>query len=122
MLRTIALLGLAGTLMQTSVVAQVADADRTEFETAATSFTGCLKQTVQMGMTTRMDPAKFKEGFAKSCMEQEARFRSVAIKVAMAGGRSEAAAAAEIDGNIASGRKVFAADQENYIKTGQAPR
>ncbi len=122
MLRSISLAGLIAVAASTSALAQVGEGDRAEFETATTAFTGCLRATVQMGMTTKMDPAKFKEGFAKSCLEQQARFRRIAVKVAMASGRSEAAALAEVDGNIANGRKAFAADQESYIKTGKVPR
>lgn len=122
MLRAISLGCLFAAAASTAVAAQLPEGDRVEFEAATNAFTGCLRASVQMGMTTKMDPAKFKEGFAKSCKEQEARFRRVAIKVAMASGRSEAAAAAEIDGNIANGRRAFAADQESYIKTGKVPR
>ncbi|MBO9579829.1 MAG: hypothetical protein J7498_02955 [Sphingobium sp.] len=92
------------------------------FTTAANGFTSCLIATVKMGMTTKMDPAKFKEGFAASCKSEEARFRVEAIKFAMANGRTEAAAAAEVDGNIANGRRIFAADQETYVTTGKVPR
>lgn len=122
MLRASALLCLVALSGGSSALAQVGESDRAEFETAGNAFAGCLKATVQMGMTTKMDPAKFKEGFAKGCTEQEARFRAIAIKVAVASGRSEAEAATEIDGNIANGRRIFAADQESYIKTGQVPR
>ena len=121
-LRTLSSICLIAVAAPTVAAAQVGDADRAEFETAATAFTGCLRATVQMGMTTRMDPAKFKDGLAKSCIEQEARFRGIAVKVAMAGGQTEAAARAEIDGNIANGRRIFAADQESYVKTGKVPR
>ena len=65
---------------------------------------------------------KFKEGFAKSCMPQEAAFRTAAIKAFVAQGRTETEAAAEVDGNIANGRQIFAQDQETYIKTGKVPR
>ena len=122
MLRAISLGCLIAVGASAAAVAQLAEGDRAEFETATTAFTACLRASVQMGMTTKMDPAKFKEGFAKSCMEQEERFRRIAVKVAMASGRSETAAAAEIDGNIANGRRAFAADQESYIKTGKVPR
>jgi len=122
MLRAISLACLVAVAAPVSAAAQVGEADRAEFETATAAFIGCLRATVQMGMTTKMDPAKFKEGLAKSCLEQEARFRPAAVKVAMASGRSEADALAEIDGNIANGRRAFAADQESYIKTGKVPR
>ena len=122
MLRTMSWACLIAAAAPTAAAAQVAEADRAAFQTAATDFTGCLRATVQMGMTTKMDPAKFQEGFAKSCLEQEARFRAIAVKVAMASGRSESAAQTEIDGNIANGRRAFAADQESYIKTGKVPR
>ena len=92
------------------------------FTAAATGFTNCLTRTVQMGMTSKMDPAAFKEGFTKSCKPEEERFRTEAIKVAVASGRTEAAAIAEVDGNIANGRRIFAADQESYVKTGKVPR
>ena len=94
----------------------------TPFDTAAAAFTGCLKATVQMGMMSKMDPAQFQVGFAKSCKPQEAAFRGEAIKVAIAQGRTETAAAAEVDGNIANGRRIFAADQASYIATGKVPR
>ena len=44
------------------------------------------------------------------------------IKAFVAQGRTAAQAAAEVDGNIANGRRIFAADQETYIKTGKVPR
>ena len=92
------------------------------FDVSASAFVNCLKRTVQMGMTTKMDPAVFREGFAKSCKIEEAQFRAEGIKQAMRQGRTEAQATQEIDGNISNGRHVFAADQENYIKTGRVPR
>ncbi|MBO9574278.1 MAG: hypothetical protein J7494_00935 [Sphingobium sp.] len=92
------------------------------FAAAADGFTSCLTATVRMGMTTKMDPAKFKEGFAKSCKAEEEHFRGEAIKFAMANGRAEAAAIAEVDGNIANGRRIFAADQEKYVTSGVVPR
>ena len=88
------------------------------FAFTADAFSNCLKHTVQMGMMTKMDPAKFKEGFAKSCKSEEAQFRIEGIKEAVRQGRSEAEAAQEIDGNIANGRRIFTADQESYIETG----
>ncbi|MES2989130.1 MAG: hypothetical protein V4808_14605 [Pseudomonadota bacterium] len=92
------------------------------FAATAAAFSNCLQQTVKMGMTTKMDPAKFKEGFAKSCKAEEAQFRIEAIKEAVRQGRTEAEAGTEIDGNIANGRRIFAADQESYISTGRVPR
>lgn len=122
MLRAVSLAGLIAVAANAGAMAQVGDSDRAEFETATAAFTGCLRAAVQMGMTTKMDPAEFKEGFTKSCTEQESRFRKIAVQVAIASGRSETAALAEIDGNIANGRRIFAADQESYIKTGKVPR
>ena len=122
MLRATSLAALVTLAVPVGAAAQVGEADRAEFEAAANAFIGCLRATVQMGMRTKMDPAKFKEGLAKSCLEQEARFRPLAVRVAMASGRSEAAALAEIDGNVVNGRTAFAADQESYIKTGKVPR
>jgi hypothetical protein len=69
-----------------------------------------------------MDPEIFKTGFDKSCKPQEARFRAAAIRQAMASGRTEAEAEAEIEGNIARGKAAWAADQETYIRTGKLPR
>jgi hypothetical protein len=101
--------------------AQVASAS-SPFVATATAFSTCLKRTVQMGMMTKMDPVAFKDGFAKSCKAEEARFRVEGIKEAVRQGRTEAEAAREIDGNIANGRRIFAADQESYVKTGRVPR
>ncbi|MDF0543402.1 hypothetical protein PX699_13675 [Sphingobium sp. H39-3-25] len=92
------------------------------FAVTANAFSNCLKRTVQMGMISKMDPAKFQEGFAKSCKTEEAQFRVEGIKEAVRQGRTETAAAQEIDGNIANGRRIFAADQESYIRTGRVPR
>jgi hypothetical protein len=92
------------------------------FVASAMAFSTCLKRTVQMGMTTKMDPVAFKAGFAKSCKAEEARFRVEGVKEAVRQGRSEAEAAREIDGNIANGRRIFAADQESYVRTGRVPR
>ncbi len=98
------------------------DQQPSSFAITANAFSNCLERTVQMGMMTKMDPAKFKEGFAKSCKTEEAQFRVEGIKEAVRQGRSEAEAAQEIDGNIANGRRIFAADQESYITTGRVPR
>ena len=57
-----------------------------------------------------------------SCMPQEARFRDEAVKVAIEQGRTREQAVAEVNGNIANGRRIFAADQETYIRTGRVPR
>lgn len=92
------------------------------FDLAANEFIGCLRATVQMGMTTRMDPEQFRASFANACRDEEARFRTAAIREAVAQGRSEADAAAEVDTNIANGRRIFAADQESYVRSGQVPR
>ncbi|MGC1269096.1 MAG: hypothetical protein WA842_00705 [Croceibacterium sp.] len=92
------------------------------FAVAATAFAGCLNMTVQMGMMTKMDPVVFKDGFAQSCKTEEAQFRVEAIKEAVRQGRTEIQAAAEVDGNIANGRRIFAANQETYVKTGRVPR
>lgn len=91
------------------------------FAAAATGFANCLKRTVQMGMTTKMDPALFKEGLAKSCRAEESRFRAEGVKAAVRQGRTQVEAAREIDGNIANGRRIFAADQESYVRTGRVP-
>ncbi|HYI41125.1 MAG TPA: hypothetical protein VE053_12490 [Allosphingosinicella sp.] len=99
----------------------VAEAD-SPFVAAATAFSLCLKHVVQMGMTTKMDPAIFKEGFAKSCKAEEARFRTEGVKEAMRQGRTQAEAVREIDGNIANGRRIFAGNQESYVRTGRVPR
>ena len=92
------------------------------FAATATAFTNCLKRTVQMGMMTKMDPVAFKDGFAKSCKNEEAQFRVEGIKEAVRRGRTETQAALEIDGNITNGRRIFAADHESYAKTGRVPR
>jgi hypothetical protein len=81
-----------------------------DFEAAAGRFAGCMVATVRMGMTTKMDPAAFEAGFARSCKAEEAAFRAAAVKQAIALGRTEAEAAAEVDGNIA------------YVRTGKVPR
>jgi NADH dehydrogenase FAD-containing subunit len=92
------------------------------FDVAAQAFSGCMAATVRMGMTTKMQPDVFEAGFAKSCKTQEAAFRAEAIKVAMQQGRTEAQAIAEVDGNIANGRRSFLQDQASYIATGKVPR
>ncbi len=94
----------------------------TQFSEAGGAFAGCLTATVQMGMTTRMDPEAFKIGLAKSCLDQQAAFRKLAIEVAVANGKTEVDAAAEVDGNIARGRSIYAADQESYVLTGRVPQ
>lgn len=124
MLRTLHLpcVAIACALGAVSAAAQAPELDGADVFTAATAgFTNCLTRTVQMGMTTKMDPAAFKEGFAKSCKDEEDRFRAEAVKIAVANGRTEATAIAEVDGNIANGRRIFAADQEVYVATGKVP-
>jgi len=91
------------------------------FDAAATEFLTCLRASVQMGMTTHMDPARFRTLFADSCKDEEARFRSAAVRAGVEAGKSEAEAAAEVDANIANGRRIFAADQESYVRTGRVP-
>lgn len=115
------ILACSAIVMPASAQGQAASAP-SPFDVAANTFVNCLKRTVQMGMTTKMDPVAFKEGFAKSCKIEEAQFRAEGIKQAVRQGRTEAQATQEVDGNIANGRRVFAADQENYIKTGRVPR
>ena len=88
---------------------------------AAGAYTTCLTATVQMGMTVKMDPDRFKDGFAKSCLQEEGVFRAEAIRAFVAQGKSEVDAAVEVDGNIANGRRIYAADQESYIRTGRVP-
>lgn len=92
------------------------------FQVALNDFTNCLKHVVQMGMTVKMEPTKFRDGLEKSCKPEEARFRAEGIKEAVRQSRTEAEAIAEIDGNIANGRRIFAADQESYVRTGRVPR
>ncbi|HEX8225766.1 MAG TPA: hypothetical protein VF605_18310 [Allosphingosinicella sp.] len=93
-----------------------------EFDVATGRFIGCLMATVRMGMTTRMDPDTFQAGLDKSCKAEETGFRAAAIKQAIALGRTEAEAAAEVEGNIARGRAAFAADQASYMRTGKVPK
>ncbi len=102
--------------------AALAQSPQAEFDAAAGRFIGCLRETVRMGMTVKMDPDAFKAGFAKSCKAEEAGFRAAAIKQAIALGRTEAEAAAEVEGNIARGRAAFAADQAAYVRTGKVPK
>jgi hypothetical protein len=92
------------------------------FEAAMGGFTACMRATVQMGMTTRMDPAAFREGFARSCMAEETRFRAEAMRFAMSHGWTEARARSEVETNVANSRQAFAADQESYVRTGRVPR
>lgn len=75
-----------------------------------------------MGMTTKMPPAQFEIGLAKSCKTEEAAFRADAIRRAIELGRTPEAAAIEVDGNIANARRIFARDQATYIATGKVPR
>ena len=92
------------------------------FEASADKFTACLANTVRMGMTMKMKPENFEIGFAKSCLEEQAAFRTAGIATAIAAGRTPDEAAAEIDGNIANGRRIYAADQRRFIETGVVPR
>jgi hypothetical protein len=92
------------------------------FAVTATTFPNCLKRTIQMGMMTKISAVAFKDGFAKSCKTEEARFRVEGIKEAVRQGRTEVQAAAEVDGNIANVRRIFAAYQETCVKTGRVPR
>ena len=93
-----------------------------EFEAAAGEYAACMIATVRMGMTTKMDPPAFRAGLDKSCKAEEARFRAAAVKQALALGRTEAEAAAEIEGNIARGKAIWAEDQASYVRTGKVPR
>ena len=99
-----------------------AQAPQSEFEAAAGRFISCLTATVRMGMTVKMDPEAFKAGLDKSCKAEEAGFRAAAIRQAVAQGRTEAQAVAEVEGNIARGRAAFAADQASYVRTGKVPK
>ena len=120
---SIAILAAAGLAVPTASVAQQPDpAQVREFSQAANASTTCLGATVKVGMMAKMDPAVFKEGFAKSCMDEQLRFRALAIEVSMATGKLRADAEAEIDGNIANGRRIYADDQERYIRTGRVPK
>lgn len=96
----------------------------TSFDAAAGAFSGCLVDTVKMGMMTKAAPDAFATGFAKSCKPEEARFRAEAITEAIKQGRTkaEAEADAEVDANIANARRIFAADQARFVATGQVPR
>jgi hypothetical protein len=102
--------------------AAFAQAPQAEFEAAAGRYAACMVATVRMGMTTKMDPDAFKAGLDKSCKAEEARFRAAGVRQAVALGRTEAEAAAEIEGNIARGKAVWAADQASYVRTGKVPR
>ena len=93
-----------------------------EFSQAANAFTTCLGATVQMGMATRMDPPAFREGFAKACIDEQLRFRALAVEMAIAAGKSRVEAEAEIDGNIVNGRRIYADDHEQFIRTGRVPK
>lgn len=99
-----------------------AHAPQAEFDAAAGRFIFCLTATVRMDMTVKMDPEAFKAGLDKSCKAEEAGFRAAAIRQAIALGRSEAEAVAEVEGNIARGRAAFAADQASYVRTGKVPK
>ena len=116
------LLAVGLSLSPPSYAQGASDQQPASYADSANAFISCLQRTVQMGMMTRMDPAKFKDGFTKSCKVEEAQFRVEGIKEAIRQGRTEAAAAEEIDGNIANGRRIFAADQESFMTTGRVPR
>ncbi|TRW17424.1 hypothetical protein [Glacieibacterium frigidum] len=92
------------------------------FDATADAFTGCLASSVRMGMTMRMKPDDFAVGFAKSCLSEQAAFRAESIKRGVELGRTEAEATAETDGNIANGRRIYAADQAKFYATGEVPR
>lgn len=110
---------LIGSLLGSAASAQ---APQPEFEVSAGRFIGCMVATVRMGMTAKMDPEAFKAGLDKSCKAEETGFRAAAIKQAIAQGRTEAEAVAEVDGNIARSRAAFAADQAAYVRTGKIPK
>jgi hypothetical protein len=93
-----------------------------DFAASADKFTACLTGTVRMGMTMRMKPDDFETGFAKACLDEQAAFRAAGIATAIAAGRTPEQAATEIDGNIANGRRIYAADQRRFIETGVVPR
>lgn len=95
----------------TLVLALALFVQATPFDHAVAAYAGCLRATVQMGMRTWMDPAVFRQGFARSCMPEEALFRDEAVKVAIEQGRTREQAIAEVNGNIANGRRIFAADR-----------
>ena len=92
------------------------------FEAAAGDYAACMTSVVRMGMTVKMAPAEFRTGLQRSCPAQEARFRAAAIAQAKALGRSDADAAAEVDGNIVRGKEAWAADEATYVRTGRVPR
>lgn len=89
--------------------------------TAANGFTACLTATVRMGMTMKMDPAVFAQGFEKSCLQEQQAFFDEAVKFEMASGKSKDEAAKQINAQIAEGRRIFAANQASYIATGKVP-
>lgn len=92
------------------------------FMAAANTYGSCLRAAVELGMRLRIDPSGFQRSFATACLGEERAFRTEAVRRAMRLGRSEAGALAEVDGNIASGRAIFAAEQASYHRTGQVPR
>ena len=91
------------------------------FEASLAAFSACQVHTVQMGMTVKMPPAEFEAGFTKSCKAEEAVFRADAVRRAIELGRTPEAAAAEVDGNIAKGRRIFIRDEATYVATGRVP-
>jgi len=117
------LLSLAlGAAPQPAVAQEAANADQRAFSVAANTFAGCLRAAVELGMRVRMQPETFEAEFASMCLPQEAAFRDAALRVAVAGGQSSERARQEINDNIANGRRIFAADQATYFRTGKVPR
>ena len=100
---------------------ELAGTPPSQFAVTAASFSNCLKAAVQLGMAMKMDPAAFKAGFAQKCLPEEAAFRIEGVKEAIRQGRTQAQATEEIEGNIANGRRIFAADQESYVRSGNIP-
>ncbi len=119
-MRTVSVILMGGLFF--AAAAAPAQPPQAEFEAAAGRFAACMIATVRMGMTTKMDPDTFKAGLDKSCKPEEAAFRAAAVRQAMALGRTEAEAEAEVDGNIARGRAIWAADQATYVRTGKLPK
>jgi hypothetical protein len=104
------------------LLAIVALQGATTFQATHGAFSGCLVGVVQAGMMARVPPAEFEARFAKSCLLEEAAFRAEAIRLTIEQGRTAEAAAAEVDSNIAKGRRIFARDQAAFIATGKVPR
>jgi hypothetical protein len=85
-------------------------------------YNGCIVNTVKLGMTTKMEPAVFKAGFAKSCLVEEEAFRQSFVQVVIESGKTPEQARTEVDENIAKGRAVYIADQASYVNTGSVPK